>query len=281
MAPSTVQRLRSGFMRRSDEKDYLGLIDIEKFAKLQISVSGTIGKSTVLGSPSSIGTLLLGEGGSFVVRRVSNSAFAHPLDVWDEAFDKTKGFVVVKQSSVKDIREEDSQDSFNRLFDAMMELKVSYHEPLRKHPNIIHLHSFMWDIQSNNADALAPSLILEYADLGTVSDFQDSERLILHSDAKLQICLDVAEGLSFLNQCGIIHGDVKCEFVLPLGSCHGFDIDFSRNIFLFRDRIHDRHQATAIRAKVGDFGQCNLCQVANSNSYLDLEKTFVAGSPGC
>lgn len=195
---------------QSTQKDYLGLIDIAKLAKLQISISGPVGRSSPMGSPSSIGTLLLGEGGSFVVRRVSNSAFTRPLDSCDETFDKKKGFVVVKQPSVREIGEDDFE---NRLYDAMMELKVSYHEPLRMHPNIVHLHSFMWDIQSNNADVLAPSLIMEYADLGTVSDFQDSKRLILHSDAKLQICLDVAEGLSFLHQCSIIHGDVKCEYV--------------------------------------------------------------------
>jgi hypothetical protein len=52
----------------------------------------------------------------------------------------------------------------------MIELKVSYHAPLRKHPNIVKLHSFMWDTQSNLATALAPSLILDYADLGTEID---------------------------------------------------------------------------------------------------------------
>jgi serine/threonine protein kinase len=202
----------SDTIRAKTQLDYLGLIDIEAFAKLQLSISGPIGKSSNLGSPSYVGTLLLGVGGSFAVRRVSNSAFAHSLDSWDDSFDKSKAFVAVKQPSAK----QGDNDFQKRLYDAMMELKVSYHEPLRKHPNIVHLHSFMWDTQSNLANALAPSLILEYADLGTVSDFQDSDRLILHADAKLQICLDVAQGLSFLNTCGIIHGDVKCEYVLDV-----------------------------------------------------------------
>jgi serine/threonine protein kinase len=208
MSWKTIQRIESGYIPRSGWKDYLGLIDIEAFAKLQISVSDPIGKSSTVRSPSSVGTLLLGEGGSFVVRRVSNSAFAHSLSTWDDTFDKTKGFVVVKQPTVKNPGEGGFE---SRLYDAMMELKVSYHDPLRKHPNIVHLHSFMWDIQSNDAIALAPSLIMEYADLGTVSDFQNSKRLTLRSDAKLQMCLDVAEGVSFLHQCGIIHGDIKCE----------------------------------------------------------------------
>ena len=80
-----------------DHLDYLGLIDIEAFAKLQLSISGAIGKSNHVGSPSPLGSLLLGEGGSFVVRRVSPSSFSHSVDVWDEPFDKSKGFVVVKQ----------------------------------------------------------------------------------------------------------------------------------------------------------------------------------------
>jgi hypothetical protein len=197
-----------------DHLDYLGLIDIEAFAKLQISISGPIGKSNYVGSPSLLGSLLLGEGGSFVVRRVSHSSFAHSLDVWDEPFDKSKGFVVVKQPIDHEPQAEGAspeKDFRKRLYDVMIELKVSYHAPLRKHPNIVKLHSFMWDTQSNLATALAPSLILEYADLGTVADFQDPERLMVHANAKVGICLDVAEGLSFLNKYGIIHGDVKCQ----------------------------------------------------------------------
>ncbi|KAE9374004.1 hypothetical protein N431DRAFT_481336 [Stipitochalara longipes BDJ] len=242
----TLQRIRSDYtqstdsngeithlsMPRSGKKDYLGLIDIASLAKLQLSISGAVGKSTTLGSPSPITTLLLGGGGSFVVRRVSNTAFVHSLSVWDEAFDKSKGFVVVKQPSVKNI-EDDNFES--RLYDAMMELKVSYHEPLRKHPNIVHMHSFMWDIQSNNADALAPSLIMEYADLGTVSDFQDPKRLTLHSNAKLQISLDVAEEISSF-----------------------FVIESMIN-------INDKHQATAIRAKLGDFGSALIGVLEDSD----------------
>ncbi len=196
-----------------DHLDYLGLIDIEAFAKLQLSISGPIGKSNHVGSPSPLGSLLLGEGGSFVIRRVSPSSFSHSVDVWDEPFDKSKGFVVVKQPIDHEPWAEASPEKEfkKRLYDAMMELKVSYHTPLRKHPNIVKLHSFMWDTQSNLATALAPSLIIEYADLGTVADSQDPEMLMMHANAKVGICLDIAEGLSFLNKCGIIHGAVKCQ----------------------------------------------------------------------
>lgn len=253
-------------MPPTDKKDYLGLVDIVSLAKLQLSISGPIGKSTILGSPSPLATLLLGEGGSFVVRRVPSTAFAHSLSAWDETFDKAKGFVVVKQPSVKN---EEDENFGSRLYDALMELKVSWHEPLRKHPNIVHMHSFVWDIQSNNADALAPSLIMEYADLGTVHDFQDPGRLTLHSDSKLQIALDIAEGLDFLNQCGIIHGDVKCEYVPPLGHSAGWNSDFPRNIFLFRDGMRNKHQATSIRAKIGDFGK--FISYPSDHSYLDYD----------
>ncbi len=222
---------------------------------MQLSISGPIGKCSNLGSPSRLEALHLGVGGSFVVRRVSNTAFVHSLEIWDDSFDRSKGFVVVKQPLVRRRGESDFE---NRLHDVMMELKVSYHEPLRKHPNIVRLHSFMWDTQSKLASALAPSLILEYADLGTVSDFQDSDRLIVHADTKLQICLDVAKGLSFVNECGIIHGDVKCEYVLDVEiqvNTVKYYADHARNILLFRENIHDKHTATAIRAKIGDFGK--------------------------
>jgi len=196
--------------------DFLGLIDIEAFAKIQFANSGPIGKSSHLGTATLLGSLLLGRGGSFTVRRVPYSAISQSLNSWEEPFEKSKGFVVIKQpiaragEPLKAVSEEE-KDFKKRLWDAMMELKVSYHKPLRKHPNIVKFHALMWDTQSNLGTALAPSLIMEYADLGTLSEFQNSKCLILHADAKSDICLDVARGLSFLHKCGIIHGDVKCE----------------------------------------------------------------------
>ncbi|KJZ70211.1 hypothetical protein HIM_10397 [Hirsutella minnesotensis 3608] len=235
--------------------EYLELIDIDAFTKQQLSLDGPIGSSNRFGWPSVVGTLLLGAGGSFTVRRVPYDSMAHPVDVWNEPFIQDKRFVVVKQPSVNHKREGCRWDK--QLRDVMMELKILSHNPIRRHPNIIKLHSFMWDSQSNLATALAPSLILEYADLGTLSDFQDIHRLVLLSTTKRDICVDVAEGLRFLSECGIVHGDVK-----------------SQNILLFRDELGHPYREPTIRAKISDFG----CSLIGMSDDVDCPKQRLWGT---
>jgi len=196
--------------------DILGLLDIGSLAKLQLSITGTVGTSHHLGSPGfGLGSLKLGGGMSFSVWRVPFNNFCHSIDIWDEPFDKEKAFVVVKKPLLK--RKDFCQDEkfTEALKSVLTELKILYHSPIRKHPNIIRLLHFVWDAQSDPT-VLAPSLILEYAELGTLHDYQNPSRHVLHLETKTSICLDVAQGLSFLHQCGVIHGDVKAECVIRI-----------------------------------------------------------------
>ena len=195
-------------------KDLLGLIDIEAFAKYQYSIAGTTRESSNLGPRGpALHTLLVGKGASYSVRRAPLSAFWHSISIWDENFDKNKAFVAVKQPLL-DRKERMTwnaeDDSARRLYSVMLELKILFHEPIRQHPNIVRLHHFLWDTQ-NHADAIAPSLILEYAEFGPLDEFQTASLLGLHANTKIKISLDVAEGLAFLHRCGIVHGDVKSQ----------------------------------------------------------------------
>jgi hypothetical protein len=129
--------------------DILRLLDIESLAKLQHSITGPVGRSFHLGSRS-VGFLILGSGYSFLVRRVPYKDFPHSIDIWDEPFDKEKkNFVVVKQPQLKDTKGEyeitPENELHMRLQAVLMELTILYHEPIRKHPNIVKLHHFMWD----------------------------------------------------------------------------------------------------------------------------------------
>lgn len=211
---------------------YLDLLDLPALARLQHSLSGPAGSSHHLGVASTVGTLLLGEGGSFVVRRVQYSSFLHSIDTWDEPFDKEKRFVVVKQPLIEAYTSPNNTDgAWTRQSDKLravtMELKVLSHPPIRKHPNIVKLYHFVWDTQGPLVSALAPSPILEYADLGTLDDYQDGnqllpgeeQRIYLHADAKMDICADVAQGLAFLHRCGVVHGDVTSGYVEGLPRC--------------------------------------------------------------
>jgi serine/threonine protein kinase len=195
----------------------LELMDIEALVAAQDIKSnfGTDGHH--LGRAGPADAVILGRGLSYSVTRISSREIMGNKYPQDRRLNTSRQFVVVKKplierktSSGNDGDDDDDNDFQRRLYPVMLELRILHHKPVREHHNVVRLLEFIWDTQ-NHATKVAPSLILEYADLGTLSDFQDPERLNLRAATKIDICLDIAEGLSFLHKCGIIHGDVKSE----------------------------------------------------------------------
>lgn len=187
----------------------LGLLDLEILNAIQFSnfrsLGGYVGKRAPWGQ-----SLLLGHGVSFIVRRVPYNPYEHSVAVWDDPREpRDSKFVVFKQPLLSKINSEKEGDA-NRLQAVLTEMKILYHQPIRRHPNIVKLLQLRWDTQ-DGPNLIAPSLVLEHADLGSLSAFQNPGRVVLHSRAKTQICLDIAEGLYFLHRCAIVHGDVKSE----------------------------------------------------------------------
>lgn len=123
-----------------------------------------------------------------------------------------------------------------RLVEISVELRVLAHEPLRHHPNIVDLLAFSWDKQSDEFGRRWPFLVVENANCGSLVDFFQSAD---PSQRKLRIgmslALDVANGLTALHHCGVVHGDLKPENVL---------------IFQYPDGT--------IRAKISDFGSATI-----------------------
>jgi serine/threonine protein kinase len=199
---------------------FIDLIDIDIFTRLQFSIAGAQGSSVHIGQQGpGLNSWLLGRGGSFDVRRVWSGDFPYTIDLWEEVSFPKQKFVVEKKPLVDKQTAKQGwkpgSDNSKRFNSVLLELKILFHKPIRKHPNIIRLYHLLWDTQ-DQVNAIAPSLVMEYAELGALSDFQDPEQLVLNKQAKNEICLDIARGLQFLHQNGIIHGDVKAECVLRI-----------------------------------------------------------------
>jgi serine/threonine protein kinase len=163
-----------------------------------------------LGSASPPDICILGRGLNYSVTRVSSRGIFGNTYPGDRRLDTSKKFVVVKKPLIEKKDVSGGDDFRRRLYAVMLELRILHHKSIREHPNIVRMLEFMWDTQ-NHMTKIAPSLILEYADLGTLRDFQDPEKLALRAATKIHVCLNIAKGLSFLHKCGIIHGDVKSE----------------------------------------------------------------------
>ncbi|KAM5349443.1 hypothetical protein ACJ41O_005948 [Fusarium nematophilum] len=140
------------------------------------------------------------------------------------------GYVVTKVPRITSKKEEGAGSGLQRrLRRILFEIRVLTHEPLMFHDNIVRFLGISWEDDMDDPKTKWPSLVLEYADAGTLHEAINNEAIPKRLGLKL--CLDVANGLSALHECGIIHSDVK-----------------PANILLFTN------EKLGLIAKVADFG---------------------------
>jgi serine/threonine protein kinase len=143
------------------------------------------------------GVFPIGEGATFAVYRTL----------------PRKDILVVKRPLLSIQSGTDEKIVFRQLYSLQLELRVLTDSQTRSHPNIIKLRAVIWEEHPDDAGRYWPSLVMEYANLGTLSNF-------LHRDPKptfqelRQICHGAGTGLHFLHKRGIVHGDVNCNNVL-------------------------------------------------------------------
>jgi len=203
---------RSAFPTRQNNafSDFLGFIDLEFLTACEYTNASGYGPH--IGRKLQIAhSHLLGAGGTYTVYRIPYVSFEHSVGALGNHEQNPKPkFVVLKQQSIDVSNSLVEVQDIYRIRSAMVEMKILRYEPIRKHPNIINLYQMRWDIH-DDFKLVSPSIMMEYGDFGTLADFQDHELLALNWRSKKGICLDVAEGLQFLHDCGIIHGDLKPE----------------------------------------------------------------------
>jgi serine/threonine protein kinase len=102
----------------------------------------------------------------------------------------------------------------------LLELRVLTHPPLIAHENIVNLLQLGWEGDAVDISRKWPVLVMEYADLGTLTDYFDREPRLPWSVRKT-LCEDVSRGLLALHQCGIVHGDLKLENSLVFSTNEG------------------------------------------------------------
>ncbi|KAH7147076.1 hypothetical protein B0J13DRAFT_524783 [Dactylonectria estremocensis] len=165
-------------------------------------------------NPSSI----VGTGATFMARRVQVQCSCIK-----------SGYVVTKAPRITSKKEEAGSGLQRRLKHMLFEIRVLTHEPLIFHDNIVRLLGISWEDDMYDPKTKWPSLVLEYADAGTLHEAINNDAI--PKRRRLKLCLDVANGLSALHECGIIHSDVK-----------------PANILLFTDKKLE------LIAKVANFG---------------------------
>ncbi|KAH6974890.1 hypothetical protein EDB80DRAFT_658877, partial [Ilyonectria destructans] len=101
----------------------------------------------------------------------------------------------------------------------LRELKVLISPLTRRHPNIVSLEMYAWEVLEGGTPAISPVLYLERA-AGSLAELQTQEKLPY--SRKRAIMLDISRGLSALHAVGVIHGDLKSENVLVFQNGNGY-----------------------------------------------------------
>jgi serine/threonine protein kinase len=153
-------------------------------------------------------------------------------------------FVVYKTARIAFTHLGDPVIPDRRAMDSvMMELYALGHPPLVCHPNIVKLLGLAWGSNPFELTHRLPAIVLEYAEHGSLAALQEKEDL--PAQVRLNLCLDVAQGLDILHRCGIIHGDMKGE-----------------NVLVFS------HPQKKYLAKIADFGFSVVGEVASHAIHL-------------
>ena len=153
-----------------------------------------------------------------------------------------------------------SEELYQQLAEASLELRVLSNSMLRFHPNIVDLLAISWEeIQGESPGngggstslrtvSIRPLLIVElayqqYPTLDEYIAFARSNNETISANIKVSMLSDVADALSAVHSCGVVHGDIKPQ-----------------NILLFRN------QDGSLIAKLSDFGGCYASEEAKQLS---------------
>ncbi|KAI9745949.1 MAG: hypothetical protein M1818_000630 [Claussenomyces sp. TS43310] len=134
-----------------------------------------------------------------------------------------------------------TREFYSDVKSIMQEILVMSREPLSSHRNIVRLLAVSWDMEEedNASHVFPPLLVVELAHqiTPTLRAYYDKLACRTSFSTATNFIADIADGLSALHMCGVIHGDLKPE-----------------NVLLFEDT----RGKGALIAKICDFGFANI-----------------------
>jgi serine/threonine protein kinase len=196
---------------------------------------------------------IIGEGTQFSVKRLALQGGMAVRTSADPRTRMTNGDnIVLKKPRLDSAFENLRTFTESRVIDGIVqELRILSHPPLRMQNKILDVYGFAWELDRlHTLGEVWPVLMVEYAALGTLQDCLENMDQIPW-DKKIDLASDIAEGLTALHCCGIVHSDLKPSNVLVCAEADG-----------------------GFTAKLADFGSSIIIREANEF------ETWTRGTPG-
>jgi serine/threonine protein kinase len=134
-------------------------------------------------------------------------------------------------------------DLSRRVRKVLQEVRILRHAPVRDCDSILNIVGA--SLEDVGGEFTTPSLVLEYAEFGTLRHYLSKSSSPCPMQEKQELCFQVGRALLTLHDCDICHGDVKLDNVLVV-----------------------RGQDGKGSAKIADFGSSIIIQSG------DLKKTY-------
>jgi serine/threonine protein kinase len=200
------RRQREAEVKRNSKKDTTrSTIDPLTSAPSYLSIIWLASKVTNYGqshmSSSGVkGHFYIGQGATFVVYR------SLPSQVGND--------YAIKRPIITFGANQGEKDTLKQLYSLHLELRVLSDLRIRSHPNIVKLQTVVWEEHPDDIGRFWPSLVIEYANFETLSRFYENGMRPSSFKRECEICIGIGDGLKFLHENGVVHGDIKPENIL-------------------------------------------------------------------
>lgn len=137
-------------------------------------------------------------------------------------------------------------DLSRRVRKVLQEIRILKHAPVENCDSILNIVGA--SLEDVSGDFTAPSLVLEYAEFGTLRHYLLKSSSPRPMQEKQELCLQVGRALLTLHNCGICHGDVKLDNVLVVRDQDGKGsakvADFGSSIIIQSDNLKKTYWGT-------------------------------------
>jgi serine/threonine protein kinase len=202
MLPHDIQNLKESSLIKSNED----LSGYDEITLLQYIIEAKVGRKIKITPPTALHYWpISGRGRIFTVKRFPTGGGG------EMAWDNLEAPAVAVKCLASSTHSEPGELSL-RYRCLLQELRILLHEPIRQHFNFAQLDELGWEPDPLTPDSFLPYICTEYARYGTLHSLLTA----VHAEYlwKQRFILDIAEGISALHQCGIVHSDIKTDNVL-------------------------------------------------------------------